>query len=756
MNEGHIWIDDVIDQYTYDEVKNKLASVATASSITLHIASPGGSVRAGNKIFHLLKNSGKVINPIVEAQAESMASYLALLGKYTGGKSRICNPSTYMIHLPQNEVAGTADDLVNGANELIAIQNEMAEAYSFATGLPKEKTLEMMKVTTRLNAQQAKELGFIDEMIGSYSEAVALGQTIKKPMEKEKGVLDKIKEIIGLSGPKAMDYKTKDGKTLSLSEDGKTATIDGQPANGSYVLEDGKTVVCENGTVSSIQEAPAAAQAPPVVPPTPPVQQQPVQQPVTQPVQTAEQRLAAIEAEFGKLKAEKEASDKAKAEAEQGKLEAEKKASESIVALNKVKTEVEKMEKETVGDASPPMIGTAPFMIGAKRDPQAMGVNASRTFLADNMPWLERYYKDGKYKDGTTFMSYRTTGPNAVSILETNFNYTWPGILTTDLFFKPSLDSPALSDFFTIDLGSKDKKQYNLVNPISKVLKPYTGCGGTPAGTRQLITNTTIRLKPFQMYESWCKDDFTGQLTGVFNILAQEWLKTGNASFDPAGTPINNIIMDSLKDALRRDVFRRAMFAASNSSSADYNQIDGFWDRIIDSSGASNYCVYRQGAGLGTGTLATDAAITYFKGIYENSSRLLKQEAIDKDKSTFWVTRSVWENYYASLVGLGAVTEQAYADFKSGVKTMEFRGHPVKPVTIWDEDLADSSNPLFPTTRHLIVFTQKKNHILGVENTSDLEKIESWYEMKDQKRYYRSNMIMGYQYLHCDLTTISY
>jgi hypothetical protein len=43
-----------------------------------------------------------------------------------------------------------------------------------------------------------------------------------------------------------------------------------------------------------------------------------------------------------------------------------------------------------------------------------------------------------------------------------------------------------------------------------------------------------------------------------------------------------------------------------------------------------------------------------------------------------------------------------------------------------------------------------------LENNADLEKIESWFEMKDQKRYYRSNMVFGYQYLHCDLTSISY
>jgi hypothetical protein len=660
-----------------------------------------------------------------------------------------------MMHMPHSGVQGTAEQFEQGASELRNIENDMIDAYAAKSGLPADQIREMMRKTTVLNATQAQQMKFADKVLGTYRQAVALGQTIKKPTMEKNSIKDFANKVIKMvvdaipGGPTAMDYKTKDGKILNVSEDGKTATIDGQPANGSYALEDGRTIMCENGVVTSVQEASAPQPAP-----TP--QPTPTPAPAPTPVQTAEQKLAAAEAELAKVKAEKEAADAAKAAAEQKALEASKEKEKTVLALGEIKKEVEKMKTETVGDDTPPAIGHKPFAIGHRVDPQAMSINASRTFIADHMPWLERYYKGGKYSDGTDFMSYRTTGPNAVSILETNFNYTWNGILTTDLFFKPSLDSPALSDFFTIDLGATDKKRYNLITPISKVLKPYTGCGGTPAGTRQLITNTTIQLKPFQMYESWCKDDFTGQLSGVYNFLAQEWLKTGNASFDPAGTPINTIIMDSLKDALRRDIFRRVFFAAGNSSSADYNQIDGFWDRTIDSSGVSNYCVYRYGSALGTGALGTTAANDYFTGIYNNSSLLLKQEGIDKGQAEFWVTRSVWENYYTYLVGVGAVTEQAYSDYKNGVKTLQFRGHNVRPINLWDNDLADSSNPLFATTRHLIVFTLKKNHILGIENNSDLEKIESWYEMKDQKRYYRSNMVMGYQYLHCDLTTISY
>lgn len=748
MNEGHIWIDEQITPDTYTMVKQRLAEFSGKDKIVLHIASPGGSVYAGYNIYNALKLSKKSIKTIIEGEAQSMATFIAL----AGDEVEICNPSVFMIHMPHSGVEGTAEQFEQGASELRTIENDMAEAYSAKTKLPIEQVKEMMKKTTTLNAKQAVEYGFADRVLGSYMQAVALGQTIKKPMKEN--ILTKIikmaAEALPGGGPVAMEYKTADGKTLVVSEDGKTATIDGQPASGSIALSDGRTIICENGAVVSIQEAAAAPQ------PAPTPQPQPTPAPAPAPVQTAEQRLAAAEAELAKIKAEKDAADAAKAEAEQKALEASKEKEKTVLALSQIKQEVEKMKTETVGDDTPPAIGHKPFAIGHRVDPQAMSVNASRTFIADHMPWLERYYKGGKYSDGTDFISYRTTGPNAVSILETNFNYTWNGVLTTDLFFKPSLDSPALSDFFTIDLGATDKKRYNLITPISKVLKPYTGCGGSPAGNRQLITNTTIQLKPFQMYESWCKDDFTGQLSGTYNFLAQEWLKTGNASFDPAGTPINTIIMDSLKDALRRDIFRRAFFAAGNSSSADYNQIDGFWDRNIDSSGASNYCVLRYGSALGTAALGSTAANDYFTGIYNNSNLLLKQEVIDKNQGTFWVTRSVWENYFNYLVGVGAVTEQAYDKYINGGLRLTFRGMPVIPVNLWDNDLADSSNPLFGTTRHLIAFTMKKNHILGVENNSDLEKIESWYEMKDQKRYYRSNMVMGYQYLHCDLTTISY
>lgn len=725
--EGHIFIDDVITPDTLAQVKAKLQEYKDSPSITVHIQSPGGSVYAGYNIYHALKLSGKPIKTIIEGEAQSMATFIAL----AGSEIEICDPSVFMIHNPSSELQGTADQFIQGASELRNIESDMVAAYAAKTKLPEDQIREMMKKTTTLNATQAKQMGFVDKVLGNYMKAVAIGKRKNMETSKLKKVLTMVAEVL-TGGPSAIDLKTTDGKTVSIDSTdgefvGKTAMVDGQPANGEYPLEDGRVLVCAAGVVTEVRAVSAAA-VPPA--PAPPVM------PPAAPVQTAEQkRIAELEAQLA-------ASNTTKAEIE-SKVTAQAKALEDI------KKELEEEEKKTVGDDAPPSLGLVP-----NKSPMAMGPNAAKQkentmqFLLEAMPWIRQYYPESEVRKYVS----ASAGPNMISILETGFNYTYPGILTTEIFYKPTLESPALADLFTIDQDIKFMKQYNLLNPLSKILKPYTGCDRVFNGNRDIIGNTTVTTKEFQVSESWCKDDFTKQLTGVYNNLAQEWLKTGNRSFDPSGTPINTIIDKILTDALRRDVFRRVSFAAGNSSDDDYNQIDGLWDRLIDSSGGSNYCVVRAGSALGTGTLAAGAALTALEAVYASSNILLK----NSPNKIFWVTRSIWENYYNSLIGTGAVTEQAFENLQKGLTTLTYKGIPVKPVDLWDQFLTESDNPLFATTRHLILLTIKDNHILGVENAADLNKIEGWYERKDRKFYYEADMKLGYNYLHCDFQTIAY
>lgn len=340
------------------------------------------------------------------------------------------------------------------------------------------------------------------------------------------------------------------------------------------------------------------------------------------------------------------------------------------------------------------------------------------------------------------------------SALETNFNYTYPGILTTEVFFKPTEDTPALTDLFTIDQGISFRKQYNTLNQLNKILKPYAGCARTFTGTQD-ITNVTLETKEFEINLEWCKEDFTNQLASSYNFLAQEFLKTGIESFNPSGTPIERIISQLIEDAVRRDAFRRISFGDQSSSSADWNTIDGLWTRLIDTSGGSNYCVRRaSGTSLGTADLSAGEAIDALERVHIQSNNLLKQ--VPNSQKKFYVTGSIYDNYYNSLVGTGAVTEQAFTNQQAGLSRLTFKGVEVVPVRFWDTLLDDSTNPLSSTSKHLVLYTTKANHMLGVESGSDLNKVEGWYERKDRKYYFEGNMKFGYQYLHCDLQTIAY
>lgn len=775
--EGHIFIRGQIGQEFYNEVDKQLQSpnIKNASELVVHISSPGGSVYAGYTTYHLLRAVGKPITCIIEGEAQSMATFIAM----AGDKVIALDPSIYMIHNPSQGLEGDADALQGGSEELRKIEDEMAAAYSRKTGIPIEEIKGMMKKETRMTANDAKKLGFVDE-VRTQLKAVAIGRNKQtKKMSKTKGVGEKLVkllgELVGGEAPTAMDIPLVDGTVLvsdAASEDtinGSNVTINGAPApDGDYQTADGMVISVTGGIVSNVVDptdassnekiaalekqlaelkmgntVPKRKPAPVPAPKVPEPQKQTME---------ADEKIKALEAEIEAVK--QQAAEAADAKAELEKV---------VKALAQVESELAIQKKKTVGNPAKPSEGLEPIRVpvGFKPSgPNAIVQDATKTFLAQQMTWLHQYYPAGY------FDNYKPGGPNAVSVVETNFNYTYPGILTTDLFYKPSLSSPALSDIFTIDQGVSFQKQYNLVPILNKILQPYQGCTTTANTDRVQIYNATLTTKEFRMYEGWCKDDFTQQLTGVYNNLAQEWLKTGEKSFDPAGTPIDTAIMNVLADALRRDIFRRVCFADNSSSDSDYNQFSGLWDRLIDSSGQSNYCVVRAnsslygGSSLGIGSLAAGVALTNLELVYNKSNDLLKEQF---NKATFWVTGSVYDNYVQSLVGTGNVSQaqfEATINGYDGNKTwgggITYKGIPIRPIRLWDNLLAESDNPLTSTTRHLILLTIKENHMLGVESGGDLNRIDSWYEMKDSKRYYRANMKFGYQYLHCDLQTIAY
>lgn len=133
----------------------------TDGELVLEVNSPGGLVNSGNEIYTTLKNyDGKVTVNIV-GEACSAASLIAMAGDTV----RMSPVAMMMIHNVRNGLAGDKNDMQDNAELLAKFDKVLAGAYVAKTGLSKEEILDKMDKTTWLNAEEAVDQGFADEIM---------------------------------------------------------------------------------------------------------------------------------------------------------------------------------------------------------------------------------------------------------------------------------------------------------------------------------------------------------------------------------------------------------------------------------------------------------------------------------------------------------------------------------------------------------------------------------------------------------------
>ena len=153
--------------------------------------------------------------------------------------------------------------------------------------------------------------------------------------------------------------------------------------------------------------------------------------------------------------------------------------------------------------------------------------------------------------------------------LGTNFNYTYDGKLSTEVFLNPALESPEIKSLFQVRRGIRFKEQINTAGPLDRfVLADNGNCNQAPQGDKVNITNRTIDMERLKYWLDQCADDFKG------NIM-NEALKTGKDINDLTGTEIDRLIQSLISQGLRNDLFRIFSFGDKNSADVNYNQMNG-------------------------------------------------------------------------------------------------------------------------------------------------------------------------------------
>ena len=139
------------------EFANELQYYADNENVTeinVRINSPGGTVSDGYSILASILNCSKPVNTFNDGMAYSIAGVILT----AGGKSCMADYATFMMH----DAQGESDQPI-----LNLISASLSKIFQNRTGKSSEDVEGMMKTETWLNAQQCKEMGFVDEVISS-------------------------------------------------------------------------------------------------------------------------------------------------------------------------------------------------------------------------------------------------------------------------------------------------------------------------------------------------------------------------------------------------------------------------------------------------------------------------------------------------------------------------------------------------------------------------------------------------------------
>lgn len=135
------------------------------SDITMHIDSPGGSVKSGLSMVDVMDYIKADIRTVNTGMAASMGS--VLLGAGTKGKRSSLKHSTTMLHQSSGGFSGNIQDAEIDWKNWQDVNKELFVLLGEFCGKKPER---VMKDATRdfwLNAEEAKKYGIIDEVIGA-------------------------------------------------------------------------------------------------------------------------------------------------------------------------------------------------------------------------------------------------------------------------------------------------------------------------------------------------------------------------------------------------------------------------------------------------------------------------------------------------------------------------------------------------------------------------------------------------------------
>jgi ATP-dependent Clp protease protease subunit len=140
-----------------------LDSTDRTRDINMYVNSPGGSVYAGLGVYDTMQYVSPDVATICIGMAASMGCVLLAAG--THGIRAALKHARFMMHQPSGAIGGQATDIEITVKEIRKLKRELYEIVCHHSGQPVERVQDDFDRDYWLTAQEAKDYGFVDEVL---------------------------------------------------------------------------------------------------------------------------------------------------------------------------------------------------------------------------------------------------------------------------------------------------------------------------------------------------------------------------------------------------------------------------------------------------------------------------------------------------------------------------------------------------------------------------------------------------------------
>ena len=165
------------DTISAKEVTEYLADL-DVENIDVYINSNGGVVDTAIAINNALRRHKAKVTVNIDGIAASAATLITCAGDIV----RMPKNALFMIHNPSTIAMGDSEEMRKQADVLEKYKNSITETYLQKVNIDKEKLSELMDNETWLNAEEALEYGFIDEITENTDIQVVENKVISNNM----------------------------------------------------------------------------------------------------------------------------------------------------------------------------------------------------------------------------------------------------------------------------------------------------------------------------------------------------------------------------------------------------------------------------------------------------------------------------------------------------------------------------------------------------------------------------------------------